>query len=73
MLTILCLFMMKRFPDTGELPLVTTVLPSRDSEIRGAIVRTAKTNIILKRLLNSFQMKIHIKIITKQIRKGNQS
>ena len=29
--------------------IVTRVLPSRDSEIRGAIVRIAKTNTILKR------------------------
>ena len=32
--------------------IVTQVLPSRDSEIRGAIVRIAKTNIILKRPVN---------------------
>ena len=31
---------------------VTRVLPSRDSEIRGAIVRIAKTNTILKRPVN---------------------
>ena len=38
----------ERYPDTfGELPL-TGVLPSRDSKIRGAIVRMAKTNAILK-------------------------
>ena len=43
---------MKRCPDTlGELPL-TGVLPSRDSEIRGPIVRIAKTNTILKRPVN---------------------
>ena len=29
--------------------IVTRVLPSRDSEVRGAILRTAKTNTILKR------------------------
>ena len=28
------------------------ILPSRDSEIRGAIVRITKTNIILKRSVN---------------------
>ena len=32
--------------------IVTPVLPSRDSEIRGAIVRIAKTNTILKRPVN---------------------
>ena len=32
--------------------IVTQVLPSRDSEIRGAIVRIVKTNIILKRPVN---------------------
>ena len=31
---------------------MTRVLPSRDSEIRGAIVRIAKTNTILKRPIN---------------------
>ena len=39
----------EKYPDTfGELPL-TGVLPSRDSEIRGAIARIAKTNSIFKR------------------------
>ena len=32
--------------------IVTRVLPSRNSEIRGAIVRTAKTNTIIKRPVN---------------------
>ena len=32
-----------------SIAIVTRVLPSRDSEIRGAIVRIAKTNTILKR------------------------
>ena len=32
--------------------IVTRVLPRRDSEIRGAIVRIAKTNIILERPIN---------------------
>ena len=42
----------ERYPDTfGELPL-TEVLRSRDSEIRGAIVRMAKINSILKRPIN---------------------
>ena len=32
--------------------MVMQVLPSRDSEIRGATVRIAKTNTFLKRLIN---------------------
>ena len=41
--------MIKSFPYIlGELPLVTGVLPRNDSEIRGAILRIAKTNIIFK-------------------------
>ena len=32
-----------------RIAIVTHVLPSKDSEIRGAIVRISKTNIILKR------------------------
>ena len=32
--------------------MVTEVLPSRDSEIKGAIVRIEKTNAILKRPVN---------------------
>ena len=44
--------MVKRCPDNfGELPL-TGVLPSRDPEIRGTIVRIAKTNTILKHPVN---------------------
>ena len=35
-----------------RIAIVTRVLPSRDSEIKGAIVRIAKTNTILKRLVN---------------------
>ena len=38
----------KRCPNTFRELLLTGVLPSRDSEIRGAIVRIAKTNTILK-------------------------
>ena len=34
--------------------IVTRVLPSRDSEIRGAILRTAKTNTILERPVNKY-------------------
>ena len=36
-----------------RIAIVTPVLPSRDSEIRGAIVRIEKTNTILKRPVNS--------------------
>ena len=35
-----------------KISIVTRVLPSRDSEIRGVIVRIAKTNTILKRPTN---------------------
>ena len=35
-----------------RISMVTPVLPSRDSEIRGGIVRIAKTNTFLKRLVN---------------------
>ena len=35
-----------------RIAIVTRVLPSRDSEIRGATVRIAKTNTFLKRLIN---------------------
>ena len=44
---------MKRFPDTfEEFAIVTGVLPSKHFEIRGAIVRIAKPNRILKRPVN---------------------
>ena len=44
------------------------VLPSRDSEIRGAIVKIAKKNTILKRpVKNSSQLRIHVMTLTKQI------
>ena len=36
----------------GSVAIVTGVLTRRDSEIRGAIVRMAKTNTILKRPVN---------------------
>ena len=35
-----------------RIAIVTGVLPSRDSEIRGAVVRMTKTNTILKRAFN---------------------
>ena len=45
--------MMKWCPDNfGKIAIVTGVLPSRDSEIKGAIVRIKKTNAILKRPIN---------------------
>ena len=37
-----------------KMSIVTRVLPSRNSEIRRVIVRIAKTNRILKRLVNKF-------------------
>ena len=36
-----------------KISIITRVLPSRDSEKRGAIVRIAKTNTILKRPVNN--------------------
>ena len=36
-----------------RIAIVTRLLPNRDSEIRGAIVRIAKSNTILKRPVNS--------------------
>ena len=56
-----------------RIDIVTGLLPHRDSEIRGAIVRMAKTNIILKGPLNSSQLKIHLMTLTKQIRQANKS
>ena len=35
--------------DFWRIAIVTRILPSRDSEVRGAIVRIVKTNTILKR------------------------
>ena len=62
------------YPDTfGELPL-TGVLPSRDSEIRGAIVRIAKTNVILKRPVNKlFPIENTYQEPTKRLWQGNKS
>ena len=37
-----------------RIAIVTRVLPSRDSEIRGAIVRITKTNTILKRPVKKY-------------------
>ena len=46
--------------------IVTRVLPSRDSEIRGEIVRIAKTNTILKRPVNKLFAVENTCHITKQ-------
>ena len=64
----------KRYPDNfGELPL-TGLLPSRDSEIRGAIVRMAKTNAILKRPVNKlFPIENTYQEPTKRLWQGNKS
>ena len=57
-----------------RIAIVTGVLPSRDSEIRGAIVRIAKTNTILNvPQTNSSQLKIHIMTLAKQIRQESKS
>ena len=62
--------MMKRCPGIA---IVTGLLPSRDYEIRGAIVRMVKFNTILKRPVNKlFPIKIHM-TLTKQVRQGNKS
>ena len=52
---ILCQFFMKRYPGTfGGLPQYASIISNRDSEIRGAIVRIAKTNTLLKRPVKKF-------------------
>ena len=54
--------------------IVTRVLPSRDSEIRGAIVRIVKTNTILKRPVNKlFTVENTYMTLTKQIMQGYKS
>ena len=65
---------MKRYPDTfGELAL-TGVLPSRDSEIRMAIVRVEKTNAVLKRSVNKlFPFKNTYQDTNKMGMDGNKS
>ena len=51
-----------------RIAIVTRVLPSKGSEIRGAIVRIAKTNTILKRpAKNSSQLKIHMTLINQKL------
>ena len=52
-----------------RISILTGVSPSRDSEIKGEIVRIAKTNAILKRRVNN----IHIMTVTQQIRQENKS
>ena len=72
---ILCYFFYENVPSHfWRIAIVTRVLPSRDSEIRGTILRIAKTNTIPKRpIKNSLQLKIHIMTLTKQIRQGYKS
>ena len=56
--------------------IVTGVLPSRDSEIKGAIVRIAKTNAILKRPVNKLfpiENTYHDTNQTDKARQGNKS
>ena len=50
--TVLLVFYEKMPRHFWRIAIVTQVLPSRDSEIRRTIVRIAKTNTILKRLVN---------------------
>ena len=52
-----------------RISILTGASPSRDSEIKGEIVRIAKTNSILKRRVNN----IHIMTLTRQIRQENKS
>ena len=49
---IVLVFYEKLSRHSWRIVIVTRVLPRRDSEIRGEIVRIAKTNTILKRPLN---------------------
>ena len=56
-----------------RIAIVTCVLPRRDSEIRGEIVRIAKTNTVLKCPVNNLFtaesiLKIYIMTLTKQMR-----
>ena len=64
----------EKYTDTfGELPL-TGVLQSRDSEIRGAIVWIAKTNVIPKRPVNKLIPTENIyQELTKRVWQGNKS
>ena len=49
---IVLVFYEKMLKHFWRIAIVTRVLPSRDSEIRGAIVRITKTNTIFKRPVN---------------------
>ena len=62
---------MKRCPDTLA-HIVTRVLPSRDSERSGAIIRTAKTNTILKCPVKNL-LAVENMALIKEIRQGNKS
>ena len=55
-----------------RIAIVTGVLPKRDSEIKGAIVKIANTNTILKRPINKL-FTIENAFRDKQIRQGNKS
>ena len=50
---IVLVFYKKVLRNFCRIAIVAQVLPSRDSEIRGAIMRIAKTNTILKRPVNN--------------------
>ena len=53
---------------------VTGVLPSKDSDIKGPIVRIKKANQSLNvPQINSSELNIHIMAVTKQIKQGNTS
>ena len=52
-----------------RIAIVRAVLPSSDSDMRGTVVRIAKTNTILKRPVNE----PFAKTVTKQITQGNKS
>ena len=57
-----------------RIAIVTGVLPSRNSEIKGALVRIVKTNTILKRPANKlFIVENTYMTLTKQIRQGYKS
>ena len=64
----------EKYPDTfADLPL-TGVLPSRDSEIRRAILRMAKTNATFKRPVNKlFPIENTYLETTKRLWQGNKS
>ena len=55
-----------------RIPIVTGVLPSRDSEIREAIVRIAKTNTILRSPVNKLFTTENTYYSTNQTDKGRE-